>query len=204
MMPIPEALKKQMVSWLPHLLAGYDYEVIETDRIPPELASPAITFYVSSAGTPSQFSHQMIRSTVNDAQEREEWWGGYHYATFNVVLRAFDKDTAQAMWEDFIWKCQSTRRDYKIYLHKWRFLEILNSSPIETGRQKDGRELWWAQVDLRFEYEVSGPPGEDYIKKVNSEMQVGESEDHLTWTAEIKENVSINPKIVAFIAPYGD
>lgn len=199
MIPIPPATKAKILAWLPHVLAGYDYPLVETDNIVPNLEAPAITYYFSSVGTPSQFSNQMLRTTINAAQEREEWWGQYHYATINVVLRHTDKAAMEAMWFDFCTKCLKTRRDAKIYLDGWRFLEILDSKPLPPERLDRGRNLYWAQVDLRFEYEVSASPDEDYIKRVHTEIQVGESDDHLSWVSEVRE-VQLSAGIVAHIA----
>jgi len=199
MIPLPPATKAKLLAWLPHVLNGYDYPVIETDNIVPNLTAPAITYYFSSVGMPSQFSNQMLRTTINASQEREEHWGQYHYATMNVVLRANDKAEMEAMWYDFTRLCLSTRRDAKIYYDGWRFLEILDSKPLVPERLPGGKNLYWAQVDMRFEYEVSGVPDEEFIKTVNNEMQVGESDDHLTWTSEVREE-ELYVGIVAYIA----
>jgi hypothetical protein len=72
MIPVPPATKAKILAWLPHLLAGYDYPVIETDNIIPELAAPAITFYFLSAGTPSQFSHQPLRTVRRPDLTKDE------------------------------------------------------------------------------------------------------------------------------------
>ncbi|MFA5410142.1 MAG: hypothetical protein WC343_15310, partial [Bacilli bacterium] len=155
MIPLPPATKKKMVAWLPHILDGYDYPLKETDNILPDLIAPAITYYFSSVGTPSQFSAQPLRTVRNKVTgEMEEYWGQYHYATMNVVLRANDKDELGAMWFSFYNQCLATRRDAKIYHHGWRFLEVLDSKPLEPQRLDNGKNLYWAQVDLRFEYEV--------------------------------------------------
>jgi len=45
MIPVPPATKAKILAWLPHLLAGYDYPVIETDNIVrswPHPQSPSI------------------------------------------------------------------------------------------------------------------------------------------------------------------
>ncbi len=200
MIPLPPATKAKILAWLPHVLNGYDYPLKETDNIIPDLIAPAITYYFSSIGTPSQFSAQPLRTVRNIVTgELEEWWGQYHYATMNVVLRATTKAEMEAMWYDFYTKCLSTRRDAKIYHDGWRFLEVLDSKPLDPQRLDGGKNLFWAQVDLRFEYEVSAVPDEDYIKTVNNEMQVGESEDHITWTSEVRE-VELAVGIVAYIA----
>lgn len=200
MIPMPPATKQKILAWLPHVLGGYDYPVIETDGIVPDLSSPAITFYFSSIGAPSQFSNQMLRTTVNVAQERDEHWGQYHYATMNVVLRSPVKSELETMWYEFYYRCLATRRNAKIYLDGWRFLEVLDSKPMPPQRNRQGTNLYWAQVDLRFEYEVSAVPDEDFIKIVNNELQVGESEDTLTWVSEVRE-VELSFGIVAYIAP---
>ena len=193
-----------MVAWLPHILDGYDYPLKETDNILPDLIAPAITYYFSSVGTPSQFSAQPLRTVRNKVTgEMEEYWGQYHYATMNVVLRANDKDEMEAMWFSFYNQCLATRRDAKIYHHGWRFLEVLDSKPLNPERLDNGKNLYWAQVDLRFEYEVVNVPDEDYIKRVHNEIEVDEGDEHITWLSEVRE-VEHAVGIVAFVAPRGD
>lgn len=204
MIPLPPATKKKMVAWLPHILDGYDYALKETDNILPDLTAPAITYYFSSVGTPSQFSAQPLRTVRNKVTgEMEEYWGQYHYATMNVVLRANDKDELEAMWFSFYNQCLKNRRDAKIYHHGWRFLEVLDSKPLSPERLDNGKNLYWAQVDLRFEYEVVNVPDEDYIKRVHNEIEVDEGDPHITWLSEVRE-VELAVGIVAFIAPRGD
>jgi hypothetical protein len=171
MIPVPPAIKAKILAWLPHVLNGYDYPVIETDNILPDLAAPAITFYFSSAGTPSQFNAQPLRTVRRPSLEKDEYWGQYHYATMNVVLRSNDKDEMEAMWADFVSKCMSTRRNMVIWLDLVRFLEVLDSKPLDPQRLDRGENLFWAQVDLRFEYESSEIPDEGYIKRVNVATQ---------------------------------
>jgi len=97
----------------------------------------------------------------------------------------------------------ATRRDAKIYHDGWRFLEILDSKPLEPQRLDNGKNLYWAQVDLRFEYEVVSVPDEDYIKRVYNEIEVDEGDPHITWLSEVRE-VELAVGIVAFIAPRGN
>jgi len=200
MIPLPPATKKKMVAWLPHILDGYDYALKETDNILPDLTAPAITYYFSSVGTPSQFSAQPLRTVRNKVTgEMEEYWGQYHYATMNVVLRANDKDELEAMWFSFYNQCLKNRRDAKIYHHGWRFLEVLDSKPLSPERLDNGKNLYWAQVDLRFEYEVVNVPDEDYIKRVHNEIEVDEDDEHITWLSEVRDNVELSVGIVAYI-----
>jgi len=213
MIPLPPAVKDKIVSWLPHLLDGYDYPLIETDSIVPELAEPSICYYVASAGEISQFNAQCLRTVRSPIdQTMEEYWGQYHFATINVVLRAPTKAELEAMWYEFYARCLSTRRNLKIYLDRVRFLEILASKPLPPARLDNGQDLYWAQVDLRFEYEVSAVPDADYIKRVNVEMQVGplcevcgepldeDAMGTIEWTSEVAEN-ELPVGIVAYIAP---
>lgn len=198
MIPLPPATKAKILRWLPHVLGGYDYPLKQTDNIVPDLIAPAITYYFSSVGTPSLYAHQPLRSVPNADGTLDDWWGQYHYATMNVVLRAHDRDELETMWYEFIRQCQATRNNAKIYRHGWRFLEILDSKPLAPERLTDGQDLYWAQVDLRFEYEVSAPSDDDYIKRVNTDLQVGESEDHITWSSEVRE-VELSVGLVAYI-----
>lgn len=216
MIPLPPAVKDKIQAWLPHLLAGYDYPLIETDSIVPELVEPSICYYVASAGEISQFNAQCLRTVRSPIdQTMEEYWGQYHFATISVVLRAPTKAELEAMWYEFYHRCLSTRRDLNINYDRVRFLEILASKPLPPQRCKDGQDLYWSQVDLRFEYEVSSVPDADYIKRVNTVLEVGElceicgepiDEDAMgviEWTSEVVEN-ELAVGIVAFIAPAGD
>lgn len=213
MIPLPPAVKDKIQVWLPHLLNGYDYPLIETDNIVPELIEPSICFYVASAGEISQFNAQCLRTVRSPIdQTMEEYWGQYHFCTVNVVLRAPTKAEMEAMWYDFYAKCLSTRRNLVIYREGVRFLEILASKPLPAARLDDGQNLYWAQVDLRFEYEVSAVPDADYIKRVNVEMEVGElckicgeaidpdAMGSIEWTSEVKDN-ELAVGIIAYIAP---
>jgi len=207
MIPVPPATKTKILSWLPHVLAGYDYPLIETDNIVPELAAPAITFYFSSAGTPSQFSCQPLRTVRRPDLAKDEYWGQYHYATMNVVLRSNDKPELEAMWADFIAKCLATRRNMVIWLDQVRFLEVLDSKQLAPERLDNGQILYWAQVDLRFEYEVSSIPDDPLIKRVHSTFQSQQVIDgdvfdspELVFQREILER-DLNIGIITYIAP---
>ena len=207
MIPVPSATKAKILAWLPHVLSGYDYPVIETDNIVPELAAPAITFYFYSAGTPSQFSHQLLRTVRRPDLSKDEYWGQYHYATMNVVLRSYDKSELEAMWADFIAKCLATRRNMVIWLDQVRFLEVLDSKQLAPERLDNGQNLYWAQVDLRFEYEISSIPDDPLIKRVHSTIQSQQTIDgdafdspELVFHREVLER-SLNIGIITYIAP---
>ncbi len=199
MIPLLAATKAKVLAWLPHVLAGYDYPTKETDNIIPDLIAPAITYYFSSVGTPSLYSNTILRTVRNADGTLDDFWGQYHFATMNVVLRANTKAEMEVMWYAFYAQCLSSRRDAVIYRDGWRFLEILDSKPLDPQRLDGGKNLFWAQVDLKLEYEVSAVSLDDYIKTVHNEMQVGESEDHITWTSEVRE-VELAVGIVACIA----
>jgi hypothetical protein len=171
MIPISPARKRKILQWLPSCLGGQSYPVIETDDIVPNLEAPAITFYFSSAGTPSLYSWAPLRRVPNQDGTVDDVWGEYHRATMNVVLRAYSKAELETMWYEFVKQCLQTRRNMVIALDGVRFLEILNSILLPPERLDDGRTLYWAQVDLLFEYEVSGIPDEDYIKRVYTHLQ---------------------------------
>jgi len=184
--------------------------LIESDNIVPELAAPAITFYFSSAGTPSQFSFQPLRTVRRPDGTLAEYWGQYHYATMNVVLRSNDKSELEAMWADFVATCLATRRNMVIWLDQVRFLEILDSKSLAPERLDDGKNLYWAQVDLRFEYEISSIPDEEHIKRVHSTFQSQQIIDgdvfespELVFHREVYER-ELAVGIIAFIAPTPD
>jgi len=173
MIPIPEATKATILAWIPHVLAGYDYPLVETDNIVPDLIAPAITYYFSSVGTPSEGSNQIIRTVRNrETGGLDDYWGQWHGATMNVVLRTNDKDELSRIWEAFIRKCLATRRDLLLRIDGVQFDEILNSAPLAPERLDNGKDLYWAQVDLKFTYEMSDVSEAEYIKTVYTDLRV--------------------------------
>ena len=94
-----------------------------------------------------------------------------------------------------------------IWLDQVRFLEILDSKPLTPERLDNGQNLYWAQVDLRFEYEVSSIPDEDHIKRVHSTIQgqqviagdVFESPELVFLREVIDRELTIG--IITYIAP---
>lgn len=173
MIPIPEATKATILAWVPHVLAGYDYPLVETDNIAPDLIAPAITYYFSSVGTPSEGSNQIIRTVRNrETGGLDDYWGQWHGATMNVVLRTNDKDELSRIWEAFIRKCLATRRDLLLRIDGVQFDEILNSAPLAPERLDNGKDLYWAQVDLKFTYEMSDVSEAEYIKTVYTDLSV--------------------------------
>ena len=173
MIPIPEATKATILAWIPHVLAGYDYPLVETDNIAPDLIAPAITYYFSSVGIPSEGSNQIIRTVRNrETGGLDDYWGQWHGATMNVVLRTNDKDELSRIWEAFIRKCLATRRDLLLRIDGVQFDEILNSAPLAPERLDNGKDLYWAQVDLKFTYEMSDVSEAEYIKTVYTDLSV--------------------------------
>jgi len=186
MIPIPEATKATILAWIPHVLAGYDYPLVETDNIVPDLIAPAITYYFSSVGTPSEGSNQIIRTVRNrETGGLDDYWGQWHGATMNVVLRTNDKDELSRIWEAFIRKCLATRRDLLLRIDGVRFVDILNSAPLAPERLDNGRDLYWAQVDLKFEFEISDISDAEYIKTVHTDLGVTSfrPESHILFDA---------------------
>lgn len=207
MIPLPSDIKFKIMAWLPHKLAGHDYPVIETSDIVPELNAPAITYFFSSSGTPSQFHQQLLRAVRNPVDDSlDDHWGGYYYTTMEVTLRHTDEAKLEAMWLDFYKRCQAGRRDLKIYYDRVRFIEILDSKPLPTQRLKNGQMIYWAQVSLRFEYEVSGISEAELIKRVNNSLSVIshaegiESSKTIEWISEIKD-VELLIGISAYVSP---
>jgi len=173
MIPIPGAVKATILAWIPHVLAGYDYPLVETDNIAPDLIAPAITYYFSSVGIPSEGSNQIIRTVRNrETGGLDDYWGQWHTATINVVLRTNDKDELSRIWEAFIRKCLATRRDLLLRIDGVQFDEILNSAPLAPERLDNGKDLYWAQVDLKFTYEMSDVSEAEYIKTVYTDLRV--------------------------------
>ena len=172
MIPLPPATKAKILAWLPHVLNGYDYPLKETDNIVPDLVAPAITYYFSSAGTPSLEANTILRTVRNADNTLDDVWGQYHFATMNVVLRSHAKAEMETMWEAFLRKCMSTRRDLLLRIDGVRLVEILDSKPLDPERLDGGKNLYWAQVDLRFEYEVSEISDAEYIRTVYTDLSV--------------------------------
>jgi hypothetical protein len=202
MIPLPPAVKNKILAWLPHVLAGYDYPVIETDNIVPCLEAPAITYYLSSVGIPSEGSNQIIRTVRNrETGGLDDYWGQWHAATMNVVLRANDKDELSRIWEAFIRKCLATRRDLLLRIDGVQFDEILNSAPLAPERLDNGKDLYWAQVDLKFTYEMSDVSEAEYIKTVYTDLcvQTAKPASHLLFERAVLErelSVGITATIV--------
>lgn len=190
MIPIPDDIKARILAWLPHNLAGYDYPVVETDNILPDLIAPAITYYFSSVGQPSEGSNQIIRTVRNvGTGGLDDYWGQWHNASMAVVLRSTDRAELSRMWQAFIRKCMSTRRDLLLRIDGVRFEEILNSAPLDPERLPDGKNLYWAQVDLRFEFEISDISDAEYIRTVNTDISVATvaPSSHLLFETAIQE-----------------
>ena len=179
MIPIPAQIRANIIRWLPKRLPDTDYPTKETDNIIPDLITPAITYYFSSAGASYgslYYRNQWLRTVWNKEESGwDDYWGGHHYATLNVVLRSKDKDELSAMWTAFVGLVENTRRNLIMWVDGARFVEILNSKPIEPARLPDGSNLFWAQVDLRFEYEQSYPSDADYIKRVHTKITVDDT-----------------------------
>lgn len=191
MIPIPEATKATILAWIPHVLAGYDYPLVETDNIAPDLIAPAITYYFSSVGTPSEGSNQIIRTVRNrETGGLDDYWGQWHGATMNVVLRTNDKDELSRIWEAFIRKCLATRRDLLLRIDGVQFDEILNSAPLAPERLDNGKDLYWAQVDLKFTYEMSDVSEAEYIKTVYTDLsvQTAKPASHLLFERAVLEH----------------
>jgi hypothetical protein len=172
MIPLPAAVRAKIQAWLPHVLAGYDYPVIETDNIVPNLTAPAITYHVGVVGMPSLESNTILRTVRNADGTLDDVWGQYHYATMSVVLRANTDTEMGLMWETFIRKCLSTRRDLLLRIDGVRFVEILDSKHLDPERLPGGKNLYWSQVDLRFEYEVSDISEAEYIRTAYTDLSV--------------------------------
>ena len=54
MIPIPEATKATILAWIPHVLAGYDYPLVETDNIAPDLIAPGYHILLLISGHPER------------------------------------------------------------------------------------------------------------------------------------------------------
>lgn len=189
MIPIQEETKTKLVRWIPHVLNGYDYPVIETDNLVPELAAPAITFYLSQAGKSTLGSNTIIRTVKlsdEDGGGMDDYWGQFHSATMNVVLRETDKSRMEAMWADFILKVHQTRRNLLLRIDKVRVLpDILNSVPLVPERLPSDDILYWVQVDLDIEYEMSAISEADLIKTVYHDVTIDDSDRVLEFDRTI-------------------
>ena len=109
--------------------------------------------------------------------------------------------------ETYIWNL-TMGSDGNIYGGTYPGCVLLRYDPrrhelVNLGKADNGKNLYWAQVDLRFEYEVVSVPDEDYIKRVHNEIEVDEGDPHITWLSEVRE-VELAVGIVAFVAPRGD
>ena len=119
----------------------------------------------------------------------------------NVVLRTNDKDELSRIWEAFIRKCLATRRDLLLRIDGVQFDEILNSAPLAPERLDNGKDLYWAQVDLKFTYEMSDVSEAEYIKTVYTDLsvQTAKPASHLLFERAVLErelSVGITATIV--------
>jgi len=178
MIPIPPATKRRFLRWVPTRLNGYDYPLIETDTILPDLTTPAITFRMSPAGGSVDFSNTLIRVTKSEAGEFDDYWGQFHSATVSFVLRELDRDRMEAMWLGFLSKIHSTRRNLLLRLDKVRVVEVLDSVQLDPERLPTDDVLYMAQVDLRIEYEISAVSDAEYMKKFSIDQETGGSVWH--------------------------
>ena len=173
MIPIPTQAKNRLLLWLPKRLAGRDYPLIETDRIEPDLSAPAITFYFQSAGKTTLYQNTLIRAIRREDGSLDDYWGQYHTATMTVVLRELDRDRLEAMWVDFLKQLQLTRRNLLLRLDGVRFVDVLNSVQLRPERLPSGKTLYWAQVDLEIEHEMSAISDAELIKRAKFTDRIG-------------------------------
>lgn len=189
MIPIPTETKTKLIRWIPHVLNGYDYPVIETDNIVPELAAPAITFYLSASGKSTLDSNMIIRTVRQDDGSLDDHWGQFHSATMAVVLRELDKARLGSMWADFILKVHQTRRNLLLRIDKVRILpEILNSVQLTPERLPTNDTMYWAQVDIEIEYEMSAVSDADLIKTVHHDLTTAGSDRVLEFDQTIESS----------------
>lgn len=178
MIPIPLATKARFLKWVPATLNGYSYPLIETDMITPELTTPSITFRMTPAGGSSDYSNTLIRVTKSTDGEFDDYWGQFHYATVSFVLRELDRARMEAMWLGFLSEVHRTRRNLLLRLDKVRVVEVLDSVQLKPERLPTSDTLYWSQVDLRIEYEISAISDADYMKKFSVDQETGESVWH--------------------------
>jgi len=185
--PLPDDIKDKILAWLPKNLVGYDYPLVETDGIVPDLIVPAITFYVSSNAPTGQYRNTILSTERTAEGQMDDSWGEYYYCTFNVVPRALDKAELSKMWRAFMRQCQQTSRDLLMRIDQVHFVEILNSQPLQPQRI-DGGTLYWAQVDLRFEYAMSDISDADYLEQYTAVLAVNNGSEATDSEIEFEGN----------------
>lgn len=189
MIPIPPLTKARFLRWVPTRLNGYDYPLIETTDVAPNLAAPAITYRMTPAGGPTDYQNTIIRNVKNSEGAMDDYWGQFHSATVSFVLRELDSSRMEAMWLDFIRKVNATRRNLYLRLDLVRVVEILNSIQLDPERLPTSDTLYWAQVDLSIEYEISAISDADYMKTFWFDQEIGpeDSESELNFVHDFSE-----------------
>lgn len=199
--PMPVPLHGYLIDWFPRTLAGTEYQFIETI---PGIARPEVPAIVAWFGSPipsDGTGHYLIRTFKDPNGWMNEHWGQRFFVTMYVSLRSYDPDELSAMWLDFIRIINRTRRDMRIQQYGVEFKEILRSEaiPMDNVPESDtGDQVFMAQVDLRFEYEIAEVPDEDYIRKVTQTIQVNDSAQHVVVVSQIFER-SISCGLRAFV-----
>lgn len=190
MAPLPTHVHTNIIDvYIPRTLNGTAYTLIETAQGIPRPEVPAIVVWF---GGPSQIdgAYSYLRSVVNKNFDTDDYWGERFYITLFVSLRAYDPDELAGMWLSFIRQVNADRRLMRLNRHGVEFKEILRSDAIpmdNTPESATGDQVFMAQVDLRFEYEVADTEDADYIRKVTQDIYVNEADTPMTVIAECKE-----------------
>ena len=186
--PMPTSFHDGLIAWVPKTLAGTTYQFIETAQ---GFARPEVPAIVAWFGNPVPIvGHSLIRTVRNPNFWMDDYWGSKFSVTLFVSLRAYDSSELSAMWLDFIRQVDDTRRDRKIQFRGWEFKEILRSEAIpmdNTPESATGDQVYMAQIDLKFEFEVASVSDADYIRKANQSLYVNEAETPMTIVSEVFE-----------------
>ncbi len=176
MIPLTEFQHECLMAFLPRVLGGITYPLIETQRNIPRPECPAIVVWASSE-TPSDGANSLLRTFRNRDGEMVEFWGERYFFTLNCSLRAYDPAELATMHRSFLRQVQHNRRAMKMRMHTIEFKEVLRSESLAMDSQREsyeGQQVFRAIVELRFEFEVSERDYTDLIKKYYHDVWSGE------------------------------
>ena len=191
MSPIPDFMHRALVFWIPKELNGVEYDFIETAQ---GIARPEVPAIVAWFGgpVPSEGSDSFLRTVRNVDGDLDDYWGQRFFITLFVSLRAYDPEELAGMWLDFIRQIHKQRRDMKLQIYGIEFKEILRNEPVPMDNVPEsatGDQVFMAQIDLRFEYEVAEISDADYIRRVEHNISVVQPGDVL---GEIKDATELS------------
>lgn len=177
MIPMPASFKARLKNWIPKALPTTVYPFIETQEGIPRPECPAIVGWFSSQ-TQSDGAYSLLRTVRTVDGNLDDYWGERLFTTLSISLRAYDPDELGEMHLSFIRQVNAKRRDMKLQKYGVEFKEILRSESLPMAAVPEsatGDQVFMAQIDLKFEYEIADVSDADYITDVKHNTLVNEA-----------------------------